>query len=235
MMRLIIDIGNTLVKYAVFNNDKLLKLSKKNEVDHNYINQIISENRVKSVIVSSVRKKIDWNISTKLVVLNHTTKLPITLNYKTPKTLGNDRIANLVGASVFYPNKNTLVIDAGTCITFDFIDLNKVYHGGRISPGIEMRYRSLHEFTENLPKITSQTDDYFMGKSTKESIISGVQQGVLSELKLIISDLKKENEDLIVIVTGGDTFFFEKALKNSIFADQNFVLKGLNEILKYNE
>ena len=234
-MRLIIDIGNTLVKYALFNNDKLLQLSKKNEVDHNYINQIISKNSVNSVIVSSVRKKIDWNVNTKLVVLNHTTKLPITINYETPKTLGNDRIANVVAASVLYPNKNILVIDAGTCITFDLIDLNKVFLGGRISPGIEMRYKSLYEFTDNLPKITFHSEDYFIGKSTKESIISGVQQGVLSEIKLIISDLKKENEDLIVIVTGGDAFFFDKALKNSIFADQNLVLKGLNEILKYNE
>ena len=234
-MRLIIDIGNTLVKYALFNNDKLLQLSKKNEVDHNYINQIISKNSVNSVIVSSVRKKIDWNVNTKLVVLNHTTKLPITINYETPKTLGNDRIANVVAASVLYPNKNILVIDAGTCITFDLIDLNKVFLGGRISPGIEMRYKSLYEFTDNLPKITFHSENYFIGKSTKESIISGVQQGVLSETKLIISDLKKENEDLIVIVTGGDAFFFDKALKNSIFADQNLVLKGLNEILKYNE
>ena len=234
-MRLIIDIGNTLVKYAVFNNDKLLKLSKKNEVDHNYINQIISENRVKSVIVSSVRKKIEWSINTKLVVLNHTTKLPITINYKTPKTLGNDRIANIVAASLLYPNKNILVIDAGTCITFDFIDSSKVYRGGRISPGIEMRYKSLHEFTDNLPKITLHPDNHFIGKSTKESIISGVQNGVLSEVKLIISDLKKENKDLIVVITGGDTFFFDKVLKNSIFADENFVFKGLNEILKYNE
>ena len=129
-MRLIIDIGNTLVKYALFNNDKLLQLSKKNEVDHNYINQIISKNSVNSVIVSSVRKKIDWNVNTKLVVLNHTTKLPITINYETPKTLGNDRIANVVAASVLYPNKNILVIDAGTCITFDLIDLNKVFLGG---------------------------------------------------------------------------------------------------------
>ena len=234
-MRLIIDIGNTLVKYALFNNDKLLQLSKKNQVDHNYIDQIISKNSVNSVIVSSVRKKIEWNINTKLVVLNHTTKLPITINYKTPKTLGNDRIANAVGASLLYPNKNILVIDAGTCITFDFINSDKVYQGGRISPGIEMRYKSLHEFTDNLPKIISHSDDYFIGKSTMESIVSGVKQGILSEVKLIISDLKKENEDLIVIVTGGDTFFFDKALKSSIFADQNFVLKGLNEILKYNE
>ena len=128
-----------------------------------------------------------------------------------------------------------MVIDAGTCITFDFIDLNNIYVGGRISPGIEMRYKALFNQTHNLPRLSLNEEFNFMGNSTKESIVSGVQNGVLSEVNLIISKLKKENKDLIVIVTGGDTFFFENALKNSIFADENFVLKGLNEILKYNE
>ena len=134
-----------------------------------------------------------------------------------------------------YPNENVLIVDAGTCITFDFIDLNNIYVGGRISPGVEMRYKALFNQTNNLPKLSFNEDFNFLGNSTKESMISGVQNGVLSEVSLIISKLKKESEDLIVIVTGGDTFFFENALKNSIFADEYFVLKGLNEILKYNE
>ena len=134
-----------------------------------------------------------------------------------------------------YPNENVLIVDAGTCITFDFIDLNNIYVGGRISPGVEMRYKALFNQTNNLPKLSFNEDFNFLGNSTKESMISGVQNGVLSEVSLIISKLKKESEDLIVIVTGGDTFFFENALKNSIFADEYFVLKGPNEILKYNE
>ena len=134
-----------------------------------------------------------------------------------------------------YPNENVLIVDAGTCITFDFIDLNNIYVGGRISPGVEMRYKALFNQTNNFPKLSFNEDFNFLGNSTKESMISGVQNGLLSEVSLIISKLKKESEDLIVIVTGGDTFFFENALKNSIFADEYFVLKGLNEILKYNE
>ncbi len=234
-MRLIIDIGNTFVKYALFKNDKIIKFFKKSEVDFKFINETISKNKVNSTIVSSVRKQIDWKIKSKFIELNYKTKLPIKINYKTPKTIGNDRVANIVAASRIYPNENVLVIDAGTCITFDFIDLNNIYVGGRISPGIEMRYKALFNQTDNLPRLSLNEEFNFMGNSTKESIVSGVQNGVLSEVNLIISKLKKENKDLIVIVTGGDTFFFENALKNSIFADENFVLKGLNEILKYNE
>lgn len=233
-MNLIIDIGNTLVKYAIFKEDLLVDLEKSSEVDFDLIYQIITKNNIEYVIVSSVREKIEWNIDIKPIILSHTTNLPIQLNYYTPETLGNDRIANAVACSVLYPNKNVLVIDAGSCITMDFIDKNKVYQGGRISPGLEMRYRSLHEFTAKLPKLNINSESKIIGKNTNESIISGVQQGVLSEINAIIDDLKKENEDLFVIVTGGDTFFFEKAIKNSIFADRNFVLKGLNEILKYN-
>lgn len=233
-MNLIIDIGNTLVKYAIFNEDLLIDIEKSSVVDFVLINQMISTKKVKSVIVSSVREETDWNLGVNPIILSYKTNFPIKLNYHTPETLGNDRIANAVACSVLYPNKDVLVIDAGSCITMDFIDKNKVYQGGRISPGLKMRYRSLHEFTAKLPKLCINPESKVIGQNTNESIVSGVQQGVLSEVNTIIDDLKKENEDLFVIVTGGDTFFFEKELKNSIFADRNLVLKGLNEILKYN-
>ena len=233
-MNLIIDIGNTLVKYAIFNEDLLVDMEKSSVVDFVSINQMISTKKVKSVIVSSVREETEWNLAVNPIVLSYKTNLPIKLNYQTPETLGNDRIANAVACSVLYPNKNVLVIDAGSCITMDFIDKNKVYHGGRISPGLEMRYRSLYEFTAKLPKLCINPESKIIGQNTNASIVSGVQQGVLAELNTIIDDLKKENDDLFVILTGGDTFFFEKGLKSSIFADPNLVLKGLNEILKYN-
>ena len=148
-MRLIIDIGNTFVKYALFENNKIIKFFKKSEVDFKLINEIILKSKVNSTIVSSVRKQIDWKIKSKFIELNYKTKLPIKINYKTPKTIGNDRVANIVAASRIYPNENVLVIDAGTCITFDFIDLNNIYVGGRISPGIEMRYKALFNQTHN--------------------------------------------------------------------------------------
>ena len=234
-MKLIIDIGNTLVKYAIFSSDEIVIIYKKNDVEISFIQDLIQKHNVNDVIISSVRDKVDRDFGIKTLYLNHLTPLPITINYETPETLGNDRIANVVAASVLYPNKNILIIDAGTCITIDFIDQNKEYQGGRISPGIEMRYKSLHKYTSNLPKLTISNTAQQIGKDTNSSIVSGVEKGVVAEIETIIDDFKNENEDLFVIVTGGDTFFFENTLKNSIFADQNLVLKGLNEILKYNE
>ena len=234
-MNLIIDIGNTLVKYAVFNNDQLVEILKTSEIETGKVNTLIKEFDIKNVIISSVRKEMNWNLDVEVIHLSHKTSLPINLNYKTPETLGKDRIANIVAVSEEYPNKNAVVIDAGTCITYDFINKNKEYLGGRIAPGLEMRYKSLNEFTELLPKLSVSGESKFIGDDTDSSIFSGVEQGVLSEVDSLISVFRKENEDLIVVVTGGDTFFFENALKNSIFADQNLVLKGLNIILKYNE
>ncbi len=234
-MKLIIDIGNTLVKYAIFSSDEIVIIYKKNDVEISFMQELIQKHNVNDVIISSVRDKVDGDFGIKTLYLNHLTPLPITINYETPETLGNDRIANVVAASVLYPNKNILIIDAGTCITIDFIDQNKEYQGGRISPGIEMRYKSLHKYTSNLPKLTISNTAQQIGKDTNSSIVSGVEKGVVAEIETIIDDFKNENEDLFVIVTGGDTFFFENTLKNSIFADPNLVLKGLNEILKYNE
>ena len=234
-MKLIIDIGNTLVKYAIFSSDEIVIIYKKNDVEISFMQELIQKHHVNDVIISSVRDKVDGDFGIKTLYLNHLTPFPITINYETPETLGNDRIANVVAASVLYPNKNILIIDAGTCITIDFIDQNKEYQGGRISPGIEMRYKSLNKYTSNLPKLTISNTAQQIGKDTNSSIVSGVEKGVVAEIETIIDDFINENEDLFVIVTGGDTFFFENTLKNSIFADQNLVLKGLNEILKYNE
>ena len=234
-MKLIIDIGNTLVKYAIFSSDEIVIIYKKNDVEISFMQELIQKHNVNDVIISSVRDKVDGDFGIKTLYLNHLTPFPITINYETPETLGNDRIANVVASSILYPNKNILIIDAGTCITIDFIDQNKEYQGGRISPGIEMRYKSLHKYTSNLPKLTISNTAQQIGKDTNSSIVSGVEKGVVAEIETIIDDFKNENEDLFVIVTGGDTFFFENTLKNSIFADQNLVLKGLNEILKYNE
>lgn len=234
-MKLIIDIGNTLVKYAVFSFDEIVIIHKKNDVEVSFVKDLVQKHSINDVIISSVRNKTEWDFGLKTLYLDHLTKLPITINYKTPETLGKDRVANVVAASILYPNKNALIIDAGTCITIDFIDQNKEYQGGRISPGIEMRYKSLHKFTSQLPKLCINNNAQQIGKDTNSSIISGVENGVVAEIETIITDFRNENENLCVIVTGGDTFFFENTLKNSIFADQNLVLKGLNEILKYNE
>ena len=155
--------------------------------------------------------------------------------YETPETLGVDRIALVSGAVKKFPNKNILIIDAGTCITFDFVNDKTVYFGGAISPGIEMRYKSLHAFTSKLPILEKNYPQNFIGKNTIESINSGIVNGVTQEIKGVINQYKKKYTDLTVVLTGGDINFLAKQLKSSIFAHQNFLLEGLNEILIFNK
>ena len=169
-----------------------------------------------------------------LTVLSSATNVPFVNLYKTPTTLGVDRIALVVGAVNEFPKKNTLIIDAGTCITFDFVNSKSEYLGGAISPGIKMRFDSLNHFTANLPLLEKEEVNDFIGKNTKESINAGVVNGVIQEIDGVINQYKKKYLDLTVVLTGGDTNFLAKQLKSSIFANQNFLLQGLNTILIFN-
>ena len=155
--------------------------------------------------------------------------------YGTPETLGSDRIAVLIAATVKFPNQDVLIFDSGTCLTFDYITERSLYYGGRISPGLQMRFDALHQFTDKLPKLSISSETPTIGTDTDSSIISGVQSGIISEIETIITDYKKENPKINVIITGGDSIFLQRALKNSIFVDPFLALKGLNEILDYNE
>ncbi|MBE50850.1 MAG: pantothenate kinase [Flavobacteriales bacterium] len=234
-MNLIIDIGNTFVKYAVFSNNDIIYFLKDKDFDNDIANQVIKDYKVSSCIISSVREKISYNLKTSSVFeLSHKTKIPFNIIYSNKETLGADRIAAIVGATELHRNNNILIIDAGTCITFDYIDNNSNYRGGRISPGIMLRYRSLFDYTSKLPFLEKNKDYDFLGMNTKNCIISGVQNGIVSEIQEIINVIKKENDDLLVIITGGDAFFFEKEFKNTIFADEHLLIKGLNRILEYN-
>ena len=141
----------------------------------------------------------------------------------------------LVSASVkHYPNNNVLIVDAGTCITYDFINNKNEYLGGAISPGLRMRYTSLNNLTANLPLLDISLPNDIMGNSTETSIHSGVVYGVLKEIDGVIEDYKLKYSDLTVILTGGDSNFLSKQLKSSIFATSNFLLEGLNFILQFN-
>ena len=239
-MNLTIDVGNTRVKAAVFEDDKLLL------VEVFMLDEIITE--IKKIVesyavqeaiianVSSISEKLLNNIN-KIVPLTRvssTMQLPFTNNYATPHTLGLDRLALVFGAILEHENQNILIIDAGTCITYDFVSKEKEYFGGAISPGIQMRYKSLNHYTAKLPLLDSQIPNYFIGDSTEESIHSGVVNGVVQEIEGIISQYKNKYSDLTVVLTGGDTNFLSKQLKSSIFANQNFLLEGLNRILIFN-
>jgi type III pantothenate kinase len=240
-MNLIIDIGNTRVKAAVFEQDTIVSLcvfNKSKVVSE--VKKIIKNFNISSTIVSSVslislKKMEKLQELAKFSIISAETKVPFTNLYSTPKTLGVDRIALISGAVIKFPKKNVLVIDAGTCITYDFINKEQEYLGGAISPGIKIRYKSLHDYTSKLPLLAIKEPENFIGNSTNESINSGVINGVTQEIDGIINQYKKKYLDLTVVLTGGDTNFLSKQLKSSIFANQNFLLEGLNGILIFNK
>lgn len=240
-MNLIVDVGNSYVKFAVFQQGKLIhkivsELSLLNDtyksIKDNFLN-------IEKVIISSVGKLESKQIETikkqdNVLILNSDVKFPFQNLYKTPKTLGVDRIALVSAAVNQFQNKNVLIIDAGTCITYDYITSKNQYLGGAISPGIRLRYHSLHNLTANLPLLDYEIPKNIIGQSTSEAIHSGVINGVLKEIDGVIDEYQKKYSDLTVILTGGDTNFLSNQLKNSIFANSNFLLEGLNFILEFN-
>lgn len=240
-MNLVIDVGNTRTKIAVFKQDRLVEVFITNSENLEKEIQNITDNYSISASIISKVTNVSQSLlnllekNTNFYQLNHTTKVPFKNLYETPTTLGLDRIALISGAVKKYPKKNVLVIDAGTCITYDFVNEKSEYFGGAISPGLVMRYKALHHFTAKLPFLESDLPKSFIGNSTQESIHSGVVNGLLQEIKGIITQYKNKFSDLTVVLTGGDTKFLSKQLKSSIFANQNFLLEGLNEILIFNK
>jgi type III pantothenate kinase len=244
MANLVIDIGNTLIKVAVFRHDELLQFAQYEAAEANALLSLITEYDIKKAIISSVRKETGaWRdaISKKIEVSDFTVSMVkgITNRYKTPETLGPDRMAAVVGANKLYPGENNLVISAGTAITYDYVDAAGNYFGGSISPGLNMRYKALNYYTGGLPLINA--DDKFSesyGSDTAGAIRSGVQNGIKYELAGFIESYSRDTQDLNIILTGGDSIFFDTLLKNSIFAtciknEPHLVLKGLNAVIQY--
>ena len=239
-MNLILDVGNTRVKLAVFKEDTLMEqeVFDKEEIVSE-VQKKCNKNKISGAIISSVAKLSDDKIKkieeiVPLVILNHATKIPFVNKYATPTTLGVDRIALAAAAVVKYPEQNVLVIDAGTCVTFDFINEKGEFLGGAISPGLKMRYEALHNYTAKLPLLSAEIPENFIGDTTVSAIHSGVVNGLCNEIKGIIHQYQQEFYNLTVVLTGGDTNFLAKQLKNGIFAHPNFVLEGLQTILNYN-
>ncbi len=241
-MNLVIDVGNTLVKLAVFDTDtlQLKKVFVKTEF-LNVLSEITEEYpSITHCIVSSVGnfseyqfKKLKQRYS--VLEVTHETKVPFTNKYKTPTTLGVDRIVLVSAAAVQFPDKNVLVIDAGSCITYDFLNQANEYLGGAIAPGITMRYKAMHTFTAKLPLLDANLPKNLIGNSTASSMHSGVIQGVLNEIDGFIAAYKEKYTNLTVILTGGDAHFLRDSLKNDIFANSNFLLEGLHYILEHNK
>ncbi|CAL2084232.1 Type III pantothenate kinase [Tenacibaculum sp. 190524A02b] len=239
-MFLIIDVGNTRIKLAVFEKDILIHktIFKKEEIFKKIL-KIKEKYSIKSSIISSVasfspEETIKIKELLEPIFLNNETKVPFKNLYNTPKTLGVDRIALAAAAVKKYPNKNCLVIDAGTCITYEFITKTKEYLGGAISPGIRMRYNALNNYTSKLPLLEPTEITSIIGTNTQTSIHSGIVNGVYNEINGLINQYRVKYQDLTVVLTGGDTNFLSKQFKNVIFAHPNFVLEGLHTILIYN-
>ena len=239
-MNLAIDVGNTRVKIAVFEKDKLVELFvfQKTKI-LSEIKEILKKHEISTGIMSNVASISDSKLKklkdlVHIQVISSFTEVPFKNLYETPKTLGVDRIALVAGAVSQFSGHNILVIDAGTCITFDFVNSEGEYLGGAISPGLKMRFNSLNYFTANLPLLEIDELTDFIGKNTKESINSGVINGAIQEIDGVINQYKKKFLDLTVVLTGGDTNFLAKQLKSSIFANQNLLLQGLNRILIHN-
>jgi len=246
MANLVIDIGNTNTKIAVFDQDELVHISHHQHQDIKVQDILVKYNITKTIISTVKKEHAGWEsvLQEKIKVIYFTTEMTTRINnhYLTPKTLGPDRLAGVIGAAHTYPGQNSLVIDGGTCITYDFVDSELNYSGGSISPGLKMRYKALNYYTDALPVVSEDSMfDKTSGDNTLSAITSGVQNGIKYELEGFISSYKKDKNELNIILTGGDSIFFDSLLKNSIFApyiknEPYLVLKGLNAaITKHND
>jgi type III pantothenate kinase len=239
-MNLCIDQGNSSTKIGIFDQDKLIESCVLEKFEANEVSEIFAQFPINACIVSSViheNEKLLDDLSRRcnhFIVLSHLTPVPIVNEYKTPETLGRDRLAVVVGASFLNPEHDILVVDAGTAITYDFIDSNKVYWGGNIAPGLTLRLRALHEFTQRLPLVEPQIDSPILGNDTQSALVSGALHGIVYEIDGYINTLKIKYPKLSVFLTGGSIFYFDTKLKSAIFAERNLVLIGLNRILQYN-
>lgn len=238
-MNLVLDIGNTRIKAAVFEQKNLVRYKVFNNTE-SLSDDTDFFDGVRNLIVSSVIElppdELPFiNKFDKVLHFSSHTKIPIKNLYKTATTLGSDRLAAAIGANSLYHAQNVLSVDTGTCLKFNFVNSNNEFLGGAISPGLQMRFNALHQFTGKLPLI--EPEDSFnelIGNSTQNSILSGVYNGIIQETDGIINEYKKHYPDLTIVVSGGDTAFFVNRLKNRIFAHPHLVLQGLNEVLIFN-
>lgn len=239
-MNLAIDSGNTRIKFGIFHNEQLVEQQIWQEWDLEKIIFLTTNQNVKNVILCNVGLDVPATIDAFLqqhffyIRLDTQTPLPIQNAYKTPETLGKDRIAAVVGAFAMFPNQNCLAIDAGTCITYEFLTKTGVYLGGNIAPGLSMRLKAMHHFTAKLPLVEVGETENLIGYSTTSAMQNGAQWGVILEIEGIIDWCRSEWGEINVILTGGDANYFVKSLKSQIFVNPNLVLQGLNKILNYN-
>ena len=239
-MNLVIDLGNTQAKIAVFADGEMVAQYQRKTLTTEWLQTVFNKYLIqRSMLCSVVAHAPDLveflTEKTDFLLLSHNTPIPIKNAYATPETLGKDRLAAVCGAFSLFSDRNCLVIDAGTCIKYDFLRAGKTYIGGSISLGITMRFRALHEFTAKLPLVPRQRLDGFFGYNTTTAIVTGVLTAVALEAKGFLDLYNNEYGDVQLILTGGDAADLKTYLPQPIYTDKNLVLKGLNAILEYNK
>ena len=235
---IVVDVGNTYVKIGYFINSELTNFERVKWTEFSEESSIQKKLTNLSGIFSSVlsfdQNQLIKSLYPHLIEFDLKLNLPLKLDYKTKNTLGKDRLCNAVAAWDMNPTNNSLIIDVGTCIKFDFVSNQGIYEGGAISPGIKLRYKSLNDYTANLPLVNELGKADLIGKSTIESIHSGVMNGINAEIRYLIQEYEKKYDSLTIFVTGGDAKYFDIATKNNIFANENYTLNGLYQIYLFN-
>jgi len=241
MASIALDVGNTRAKSGLFAGTELQETREWETSGWDDFVKYATNRNAAQIIYSTVGVELglDWLSrfpeEIRLLELSEKSPLPFTNEYRSPETLGKDRVAAIAGAQALFPEENVLVIDAGTCITFDLLRADGHYLGGNISPGLEMRYRAMHTFTARLPWVQAGSGNSFLGKTTKEALQQGGLTGIIAEVTYYQQELAKEFGSLVTLMTGGDAPFLAEKLKSRIFVHPHLVLRGLNQILTFNE
>ncbi|OAV67151.1 Type III pantothenate kinase [Bacteroidales bacterium Barb6XT] len=243
-VNLIVEQGNTCTKAAVCHRDGIEAVFMYKDFDCSALLPLLEQYKPVRGIFSSVTGTDAATVAflkerlQTFILFDKTTRVPLQVGYDTPETLGRDRLAAAVGASYLHPSRDLLVIDAGTAITFELIEASGLYVGGNISPGLTTRFKALNFYTKRLPLVTEQEDVPLIGRHTEEAVRAGVVNGMVYEIRGYMETLRERYPDLLVFLTGGHSFYFERRLKKhtfaGLYADINLVLTGLNRILEYN-
>lgn len=240
-MDLTIDIGNTACKYFLFEDGQIVAHG--SEMGHNlsglldWLDGTLPQRAIICSVVDlpqEARESINA-LPCPVLHFNHTTPVPIKNCYRTPTTLGLDRLAAAVGAWAQHQGKPLLIIDAGSCITFDFVSPQGEYLGGNIAPGLHARLQSIGDYFPRLPLVDAEGDVPALGYDTTTAIRAGAIEGIRHEIEGYIHHFRQKYEDLLVFLTGGDHFCFDETTKSIIFADQFLVARGLHCILGYTQ
>lgn len=239
-MNLVADIGNSFAKIGIFDGEKRVELVRPEILSKEFADSLTRKFNIDAIIISSVSTGYDHfrdifnSGNPPIFFLTASLPLPFSIGYKTPDTLGSDRIAGIAGAHNKFPGTNVLVIDAGTAVTYDLLLSDNTYPGGNISPGLNTRFRSLHHFTGRLPLVEAGKTDSNLGKDTESAIRVGVQSGLIFEINEYIRRFKNNYKDLEIIITGGDSYFLKDYFNFSFTFAPELIIEGLNHILNYN-